>query len=131
VAVTSDVLNQTVCTVEWAPVLEYRKVLGLKLPAPDEIVETPAVVPFNPELRDDAGVIAALGLDFSRTLALGIDIDSYGAVYVGDRLVASTRVARDETVEGNRIVDVETSFRREDALVRSWTLHLIERGAPA
>ena len=128
---TSDVLNQTVYPVEWAPVLEYRKVLGLKLPAPEEIVEAPVVVPFNPELRDDDGVIAALGLDFSRTLALGIDIDSYGAVYVGDRLAASTRVARDETVEGNRLVDVETSFQRGDELVRSWTLHLIERGAAA
>lgn len=128
---TSEVLNQTVCTVEWAPVLEYRKVLGLKLPPPDEIVEAPVVVPFNPELRDDAGAVAALGLDFSRTLALGIDIDSYGAVYVGDRLVASTRLTRDETVEGNRLVDVETTFQRGDELVRSWTLHLIERGVAA
>ena len=121
------VLSDTEHEVTAAAVLEYRKVMGLPLPEPGEGLDAPAVLPFNPEIRHDTAVIESLGLDFSRTLALGIDIDVLGPVRAGDILRAETVLARDERTDGNRFVDVEATFSQGGVPVRRWTLHLIEQ----
>lgn len=127
----ATLLGETVHRVSEVAVLEYRKVMGLSLPAPGGALEAPAVVPFNPEIYDDTAVIRSLGLDFSRTLALGVDVDQISLVVAGELLRAETALTRDEQSNGARFVDVETTFFRDDAPVRRWVLHLIEQGGGA
>jgi hypothetical protein len=125
--VTGRLLGETLHRVGEVAVVEYRKVMGLPLPSPGDRLPAPAVVPFNPEIRDDTAVIRSLGLDFSKTLALGFDVDQMAPVAAGDVLRAETRLSRDDRGDGARLVDIETTFFHDDVPVRRWTLHLIER----
>ena len=129
--VNSTLLGENSHRVGEVAVLEYRKVLGLPLPAPGDRTPAPAVVPFNPELHNDTAVIRSVGLDFSRTLALGFDVDQIAPVATGDLLRAETRLTRDEQASGARFVDIETTFFRDDVAVRRWVLHLIEQNGDA
>lgn len=124
---SGTLLGDTLHRVDEVAVLEYRKVMGLALPAAGTPLPAPAVVPFNPEIYDDTAVIRSLDLDFSRTLALGCDVDQLAPVAAGDVLRAQTTLARDDRGNGARFVDIETTFYREGVAVRRWVLHLIEQ----
>jgi hypothetical protein len=124
---SGTLLGETLHRVSEAAVLEYHKVMGLPLPDPSAALAAPAVVPFNPQIYDDTAVVRSLGLDFSRTLALGFDVDQFAPVTAGEVLQAETTLARDDRNNGARFVDVETTFFREGVAVRRWVLHLIEQ----